>query len=91
MNGKVIKPWQAAVIRRALAPAQRYLFRLRQRMSEVGFSQSDTLYQLVCRAYDAVFHLSIELHYLSCGLGVGQASGTASPAQQPPGPTRDSD
>jgi hypothetical protein len=84
MSGKVIKPWQAAVIRRALGPAQRYLFRLRQRMSEVGFSRSDRLYQLVCNAHDAVFHLSIELHYLSCGSGVGRAPDDAPPADQRP-------
>jgi hypothetical protein len=50
----------------------RYLGKLRQRMDKRGFTPSDKLYGLVNEAYDKVHHLSVELHYLSCGDVVGR-------------------
>ena len=50
-----------------------YLVRLRQRMEKVGFLPGDPLYRLVREAEDKVHHLSVELHYRSCGGRVGKA------------------
>ncbi len=51
-------------------PKVNYLVRLRKRMVEVGFPPNDKLYLLMCKAYNAMQQLSVEVHYLSCD-GVG--------------------
>jgi hypothetical protein len=40
-------------------------------MIHVGFTLDDPLYVLFGNAYDAMLHLSGELHYRSCEGGVG--------------------
>jgi hypothetical protein len=60
-----IERWQTAALFKALQPHVGYLYRLRERMAQVGFVPSDPLYQRVCEAYDALQALYIELHYLS--------------------------
>jgi len=47
----------------------RFLHALRDRMVKRGFPPDDKLRQAACRAYDAVYALSIELHYASCKPG----------------------
>lgn len=49
-----------------------YLGRLQPRMEKVGFPSDDRLYQLVCKTYEAIHGLCVELHYLSCESGVGR-------------------
>jgi hypothetical protein len=39
-------------------------------MERVGFPPDDALFKHVCQAYDSMFKLRIELHYLSCSSGV---------------------
>ena len=70
MDRSNVKKSQAKAISQALFPKINYLFRLRKRMEEVGFPPNDKLYLLVCKAYDAMRQLSVEVHYLSCD-GVG--------------------
>jgi hypothetical protein len=35
-------------------------------MQKAGFRDTDKLYELVCKAYDAPWLLSHEMHYMSC-------------------------
>lgn len=72
MSSRGLKPWQAKRIAAALGPALGYLHRLQRRMEQRGFPPQDPLYQLVGRAYEAMHHLYIELHYRSCDGGVGR-------------------
>jgi hypothetical protein len=65
MDSGSIERWQAAQIHRALQPTVGYLYRLRERMLQVGFVPSDPLFQRVSQAYDSLHALFIELHYLS--------------------------
>jgi hypothetical protein len=67
-----LKRWQAKRIGAALHPALGYLSRLQRRMEQRGFPPQDQLYQLVTRAFEALHHLCIELHYRSCDGGVGR-------------------
>ena len=41
-------------------------------MIRVGFVHGDKLFELVKAAREAVFNLSVEVHYLSCQGGVGR-------------------
>jgi hypothetical protein len=70
MDRDTIKKSHAKKISGALFPGMNYLYRLRERMQKVGFPHNDQLYLLVCKAYDAMHHLSVEAHCLSCD-GVG--------------------
>lgn len=72
MDEKTIEPWQAARIYQALFPLINYLARLQARMVLSGFPPDDKLLSLVNRAYDAMFRLYNEMHYLSCASGVGR-------------------
>ena len=58
---------QAAAVAKSVGPMLGYLDRLRQRMEKVGFLPGDPLYVLVREAEDKIHHLSVELHYRSCG------------------------
>jgi hypothetical protein len=64
VDGGKLERWQAAKLFTALQPHVGYLYRLRERMQQVGFVPSDPLFQRVCEAYDALQALYIELHYL---------------------------
>jgi hypothetical protein len=66
MDSESIERHQAAQIRDTLRPMVGYLYRLRERMSQVGFLPSDPLFKRVDRAYDAMHALFVELHYLAC-------------------------
>ena len=83
MNRESLQPWQADRLFQALYPGMNYLSRLKLRMEQVGFLPDDPLYRHVAAAYDAMFSLRVELHYLSCRSGVGKPS-TQSGASSPP-------
>jgi hypothetical protein len=63
------------VLRRQLA----YIGRLLRRMELRGFPPTDRLYQLVDAAYLALHHLTVEVHYLSCGIDDPGRDGHAPP------------
>jgi phage anti-repressor protein len=67
-----VERWQAEKFNQAVGLMLRYLGLLRERMEKTGFLQSDKFFQLVSKAYDAVYSLSVEAHYLSCEGGVGR-------------------
>jgi hypothetical protein len=73
MDSKDLTPDQAAVINKAVRRHLNYLYRLQDRMANVGFKPSDPLFQKVAAAYDAAHRLFIELHYMSCAGGVGRS------------------
>jgi hypothetical protein len=56
---------------RCPVPRLNYLARLQKHMDEAGFPGDDKLYLLVSKAYDAMRHLSSEVHYMTCD-GVGR-------------------
>jgi hypothetical protein len=71
MDSSRLTKTQARQLCDALYPHYNHLFRLRRRMEQLGFTHSDPLYAAVCKAYNAMHELSVEIHYLSCD-GVGR-------------------
>ena len=69
---------QAAIVAASVHPMLGYLIRPRQRMQKVGFLVGDPLYLKVREAEDKLHSLWVDLHYRSCGSGVGRSNGTAS-------------
>ena len=57
-----------------LSPTLGFLHRLGERMDKRQFPPNDKLVLLTRRAYEALHALCVELHYLSCGSGVGRPS-----------------
>jgi hypothetical protein len=72
MDSDDLTPEQAGILYRGLVGGMTYLLRLRTRMEKARFRQDDQVYQMVCKAYDAMHRLSVELHYRSCKGGVGR-------------------
>lgn len=72
MDANDLTTEQAARMRASLIPALGYLGRLCRRMEQKGFAPDDKLYGLATKANDAMQHLCVELHYLSCSGGVGR-------------------
>ena len=64
--GKRLRPAHARIVQAAVTPMLRYLGRLRTRMYEVGFRPTDPLMGVVEKAYDAIHHLNVLLHYEAC-------------------------
>jgi hypothetical protein len=62
---------QARQLHERLYGSLNFLTRLKERMERRGFIPDDPLFLLVADAQDAVFHLRMNLHYLSCRSGVG--------------------
>lgn len=56
----------------------RHLVRLRERCDK-KLSEEDTLYQAVYAAYDAVFTLRVNVHYLECDAGRRERRADAGP------------
>jgi hypothetical protein len=79
MNKSDINPEQAKQLADAVCRQKAFLYRLRERMEKRGFQASDPLYQKVAAAYDAVFRLWVELHYMSCGV-----KNPGEPVEKPP-------
>jgi hypothetical protein len=69
-----VQRWQAEKIKEAVGPMLSYLTRLRERMEKTGFVPTDRFMQSVHRAWEAVYSLSVAVHYLSCEGGVGRES-----------------
>ncbi len=64
---------QAGKIHDAIGPTLGYLARLVERMDRTNLRHGDPkLYALVRAAEDSMHALSVELHYQSCGPGVGR-------------------
>jgi hypothetical protein len=72
MDSADLTPDQARILREQLAPTHRYLAALRERMVQQAWPADDKVRRLVETAYNAVFELSVELHYLSVEHGVGR-------------------
>lgn len=70
MDSKDLTREQAQAISKSLFRLANYLYRLKSRMEKKGFLPNDELYLKVKAAYDAVFELSIDLHYRGCSGGV---------------------
>ena len=79
MNSNDLTTEQAGILSRGIFRGLNYLFRVKTRMEKAGFTPSDPLYQLVCKAYDATHRLSVDLHYRSCASGVGRESNAKKP------------
>jgi hypothetical protein len=71
MGSQDLQPWQAQIVRKSLGRHLNYLYRFKSRMEEAGLRPSDPLFVKLKAAYDAVFDLSIDLHYRGCSSGVG--------------------
>jgi hypothetical protein len=52
----------------------RILLVCRRRMDARGFDPKSRLYMLVDKAHASLQSLFVELHYISCGSGVGEPS-----------------
>jgi hypothetical protein len=74
MNRNDVTREQAAKISKGLYGPLNYLGRLKDRMVRAGFPPMDPLFCLVVAAFNAVHHLSVEVHYLSCGIGDGSGN-----------------
>jgi hypothetical protein len=74
MDSDDLTPEQAGTLYRGLVGGMNYLLRLRTRMEKTGFLPDDPLYQMVCKAYDAMHQSWVEFHYRSCKSGVGRPS-----------------
>ena len=74
-----LTPEQARKIHDALQPATGYLWRMLERMDRTNLRLADPrLYGLVVAARDAMHALTVELHYQTCGHGVGRPAGDQS-------------
>jgi hypothetical protein len=69
-----LTPSQAAAFGQRISPMLRFLGRCRKRLDAAGYDPKCALYTAVSKAHDAVFALSVELHYQSIGRGVGRPS-----------------
>jgi hypothetical protein len=54
MDSGTLQRWQAARLFKTLQPHVGFLYRLRERMQQVGFLPSDPLYKRVCTAYESL-------------------------------------
>ena len=66
MHSKDLSKEQAEALSGGIRPCLRYLGRLQTRMEKAPFPSDDPIYKLVVKAYNAVHHLSVALHYLEC-------------------------
>ena len=72
-----LTPDQARKILDRIGPATGYLWRMLGRMDATNLRLADPkLYGLVVAARDAMHALTVELHYQSCGQGVGRPPGS---------------
>ncbi len=74
MDKDFLLPWQAAQVGRSIGPAFVYLGRLKARLDALGFPPDDALYRAVKTAWDGMYGLTVELHYLACKSGVGRSA-----------------
>jgi hypothetical protein len=62
----------AEPFRDKIQPMLRFLLLCKRRMDARGFDPKSRLYTIVDSAHSALQSLFVELHYLSCGHGVGE-------------------
>jgi hypothetical protein len=72
MAYRQLTPAQANALRERFQPTLRFLLLCKRRLDERGFDPRGKFYQSVCNAHDAMHTLHLELHYESCGRGVGR-------------------
>jgi hypothetical protein len=72
MNSDDLKTHQAERLRIDIARMLRYLNRLMERMTRLGFPVNDPLYIAAGRARDAMQDLHTAAHYVTCSHGVGR-------------------
>lgn len=72
MDSRDLTRQQAEQIHHSMFPLANWLFRLNKRMERGGFPPDDPLSRKARAAYDATCSLMTELHYASCGTGVGR-------------------
>jgi hypothetical protein len=65
---------QAEALRDRIRPMVSFLHRCLRRLDARGFDDKGVIYQAIDKAYCALHKLHIELHYESCGHGVGETS-----------------
>jgi hypothetical protein len=63
---------QAAAFQQLVQSMHRFLLPRRKRLDARGFDSNGKPYHAVSKAYDAMYQLHVELHYESCGRGVGR-------------------
>jgi hypothetical protein len=63
---------QAESFRNKIPPMLHFLLLCRRRMDARGFDPNSRLYMLVDKAQSSLQSLFVELHYISCGSGVGE-------------------
>jgi hypothetical protein len=69
-----LTPKQAAAFRDLVQPMLGFLYRCKRRLEAKAFDKQSKLFRLVEKAYDAMHSLHLELHYISCGRGVGRSN-----------------
>lgn len=74
MTRNDLKPEQARRLRLTVARDLRYLSRLCQRMTRLGFPPDDRLYVAADRARAFMQDLHVAAHYAGCKHGVGRAT-----------------
>jgi hypothetical protein len=72
VNSTDLRPEQVALLKKQIDTQLRYLTRLRDRMTRVGFRGDDRLFVAVLRAYNGLHDVNVELHYLSVPSGVAR-------------------
>jgi hypothetical protein len=63
---------QAEWLRNRLGPTLVFFSKVKKRLSDRGYTPDDPLYREVSECYNAVHHLRVSAHYLSCRSGVGK-------------------
>jgi hypothetical protein len=65
---------QAEALRDRIRPMLHFLYRCRRRLDARGFDNKGAIYQVIDKAYCAMYEMHMTLHYESCGHGVGRTS-----------------
>ena len=73
MTSAELRSDQAARLRLVIARELRYLNRLCERMTRLGFPPDDPLFVAALRARDSLQDLHVVTHYCECKHGVGRA------------------
>jgi len=69
MTGDDLTPEQLAWFKAIVGRHLRFYGKVRTRMERRRFRGDEPLYLALCRAFDAVHALNVNLHYLSCEPG----------------------
>jgi hypothetical protein len=72
MDSSDLSKEQCRIIWEQLGPSLRYFHALNERVRQQAFPPDDEFRRDVEAAYNAVHKLSVTVHYLGCGHGVGR-------------------